>query len=148
MSTEKLSELSKPVDFLKSATLIAARNFERWSKLAAMTHESSSVLHSITLLETSQLLSALLARIEELEGKRARYESVRSKLMCTKGKWVLEEAPQGPVDAERVRHVHVQRLPRRATCLAEAEYAIASFATLIHLKEFASGHYYTKRHCN
>lgn len=65
----KLSELSKPVDFLKSAALIAERNFERWSKLAAMTSESSSVLHSITLLETSQLLSALLARIEELESK-------------------------------------------------------------------------------
>lgn len=60
----KLSELSKPVDFLKSAALITARNFERWSKLAAMTSESSSVLHSTTLLETAQLLSTLLAELE------------------------------------------------------------------------------------
>lgn len=59
-----LSELRKPVDFLKSAALITARNFEHWSKLAAMTSESSSVLHSTTLLETAQLLSALLAELE------------------------------------------------------------------------------------
>ncbi len=70
----KLSELSKPVDFLKSAALITARNFERWSKLSAMTSESSSVLHSTTLLETAQLLSALLAELEAKDKRIAELE--------------------------------------------------------------------------
>ena len=77
MSNKEMSELSNPVDFLKSAALITARNFERWSKLAAMTSETSSVLHSATLLETSQLLSALLA---ELEAKDKRMAELEAKL--------------------------------------------------------------------
>lgn len=67
---------------LKAATCIAAKNFERWSKLAALTSESSSVLHSITLLETSQLLSALLA---ELEAKDKRIAELEAKTAMTMG---------------------------------------------------------------
>ncbi|MDQ9409501.1 hypothetical protein [Serratia marcescens] len=74
----KLSELSKPVDFLKSATLITARNFERWSKLSALTAESSSVLHSITLLETSQLLFALLEELEAKDKRIAELEAIQA----------------------------------------------------------------------
>ena len=59
---------------LKAAACIAAKNFERWSKLAALTSESSRVLHSITLLETSQLLSALLAELEAKDKRIAELE--------------------------------------------------------------------------
>lgn len=83
----KLSELSKPVDFLKSAALITARNFERWSILAAMTSESSSVLHSTTLLETAQLLSALLAELEAKTKHIADMEHVVAAAKCDDELW-------------------------------------------------------------
>lgn len=88
----KLSELSKPVDFLKAATLIAARNFERWSKLAALTSESSSVLHSSTLLETSQLLSALLAELEASRKSNAFLKEQLAKLANFNPDWDMLEA--------------------------------------------------------
>lgn len=67
---------------LKAATCIAAKKFERWSKLAALTSEASSVLHSITLLETSQLLSALLT---ELEADGTENERLASDLVARNG---------------------------------------------------------------
>lgn len=88
----KHSELSKPVDSLKAPTLIAARNFERWSKLAALTSESSGVLHSTTLLETSQLLSALLAELEAKDKRIAELESsviAPGIMRCAKCEFVL-----------------------------------------------------------
>lgn len=79
---------------LKAATYIAAKNFERWSKLAALTSESSSALHSITLLETSQLLSALLAELEAKDKRIAELEqrlATPVRLPKTNGYWTEQE---------------------------------------------------------
>ncbi|HEJ7996835.1 TPA: hypothetical protein SMI16_002264 [Serratia liquefaciens] len=59
---------------LKAAACIAATNFERWSKSAALTSEASSILHTITLLETSQLISAMLAELEAKDKRIANLE--------------------------------------------------------------------------
>lgn len=79
---------------LKAATCIAAKNFERWSKLAAMTSESSSVLHSTTLLETAQLLSALLAELEASKKSNAFLKEQLSQLANFNPDWDMLEACQ------------------------------------------------------
>lgn len=123
----KLSELSKPVDFLKSAALITAREFERWSKLAALTSESSSVLHSTKLIETSQLLSALLA---ELEAKDKTLELEREK-----SRRVMSENHQ---QAERIADLEVYNAKLRdwnAGLAQESCELQAKLATPVRLPE-------------